>query len=81
MAIDARKHDGQVDVAITLLLGAVALPVACIVTVEPHGLTIRPKGRRQSLRIDWTTLAARMTPPVTAKAKYLANPLGLLTDG
>lgn len=80
MAIDARKHDGQVDVAITLRVGAAPVDVPCVVTLTPHGLAIRPKGSRRALVAEWSMLAARMTPPASAPAKYLANPLGLLTD-
>ena len=80
MAIDARKHGNAVAVNQDLELGPAGRRVPVQIVLDPHGLTIRRRGRRLALYADWDRLLVRMLPPENGPAKYLSNPAGLLVD-
>lgn len=82
MAIDAKKHEGQVvDVVIQLALGHPDGAVPVRIRISPHALQVRRVGKRGrcGLSMGWGELLARMTPPASAPAKYLADPASLVT--
>lgn len=82
MAIDARNRGGrEIEIDIGLVLGPAGQATPVRLSIGPHGLAIRAKGRRLRLYAAWETVIARMTPPVQAPAKFLSNPMGLLMEG
>lgn len=80
MPIDARKHGNVAVVNLDVELGPAAARVPVQITLDPHGLSVRRRGRRLALRADWDRVLVHTLPPENAPAKYLSNPVGLLVD-
>lgn len=76
--IDLAKHDGTLEVRMDL--PARGRMVACVVRIDRAGLSVRAAGRRTRLAAPWWKVLRALDAPQSARAKYLADPEGLLAD-
>ncbi len=77
--IDLAKHEGSLEIRADLPARGRMVP--CVVRIDRAGLSVRAAGRRTRLAAPWWKILRALDLPKSGRAKYMADPEGLLADG